>query len=65
MSEEGIGIFKKLLALVCHYCPICKYGRENPESVIGRILHHKFHADYCPMWKAEKEVYEKTQRTST
>jgi hypothetical protein len=22
-------------------------------------LHHKLHADHCPMWKAEQEVYKK------
>jgi hypothetical protein len=24
-------------------------------------LHHKLHADHCPMWKAEQEVYGKKE----
>jgi hypothetical protein len=23
------------------------------------MLHHKLHADNCPMWQAEQEVYKK------
>jgi len=42
---------------MCHYCPICMYGRGKPESVIGKILHHRLHAEHCPMWKAEKAKY--------
>ena len=26
---------------------------------IGKILHHKLHAEHCPMWQAEQEVYGK------
>lgn len=58
MNESKINFFKKLVASVCHYCPFCIYGRKNPDSIIGKILHHRLHADYCPFWKAEKEVYQ-------
>jgi hypothetical protein len=57
VSEENVGPVRKVLAVMCHHCPLCRYGRENPESILGRMLHHKLHADYCPMWKAEKAVY--------
>jgi hypothetical protein len=57
MSERPKGILVRTLAVVCHHCPICKYGRGKPESVVGKILHHRLHADYCPMWKAEKGTY--------
>jgi len=57
MGEDKITFLKKITASVCHYCPFCIYGRKNPESIVGRMLHHKFHADNCPLWKAEKEVY--------
>ena len=57
MNEKEFGTFKKVRAKMCHYCPICIYGRKNPDSVVGKILHHKSHADNCPFWKAEKEVY--------
>lgn len=48
---------KKIMASVCHHCPMCGYGRRHPESLIGRVLHHPLHADHCPFWKAEKEFF--------
>ena len=57
MSEGRKGILTSTLAVMCHYCPICMYGRGKPESVIGKILHHRLHAEHCPMWKAEKAMY--------
>ena len=57
MDTNKIGTFKKIRASICNNCPLCKHARKNPESVVGKILHHKSHADNCPMWKAQKEVY--------
>jgi len=48
---------KHLLGWLCHHCPVCRYGRKHPESLIGRALHSKLHVDNCPAWKAEKEMY--------
>jgi hypothetical protein len=62
MSETKMGLLKRVMASVCHSCPVCRYGRENPESLVGKILHHRFHADHCPMWKAEKEAYAEGKR---
>ena len=62
MEEKKNGIYKKIMASVCHHCPICKYGRNNPESMIGKMLHHKLHSDHCPMWKAEIERYGDRER---
>jgi hypothetical protein len=62
MSEDNIGRFKKIRAAICHNCPMCKHARGNPQSVIGKILHHKMHAEHCPMWKAEQEVYGKERQ---
>ena len=59
MQADDIGRFKKIRAAICHNCPMCKHARENPQSMIGKVLHHKLHADHCPMWKAEQEVYGK------
>jgi len=59
MNEDNIGTFKKIRATMCHHCPMCKHARANPQSGIGKILHHKLHAEHCPMWKAEQEVYGK------
>ena len=54
MNENDIGTFKKIRATICHNCPMCKHARENPQSIIGKILHHQLHAEHCPMWKAEQ-----------
>jgi hypothetical protein len=57
LSEETIPVLKRLRARICHNCPLCNHARKNPDSRIGKILHHRYHADNCPFWKAEKEVY--------
>jgi hypothetical protein len=57
MPKEEPGFYKKIMGAACHHCPLCKYGRSHPESLIGKMLHSKLHADHCPMWKAEKEIY--------
>jgi hypothetical protein len=62
MGEDTLGPVRRGLAVMCHHCPLCRYGRENPESILGRMLRHKLHADYCPMWKAERERYGTDQR---
>ena len=53
----GMGSGKEFMASVCHYCPLCRYGRKNPDSFIGRMLHHPYHSERCPFWRAEKERY--------
>jgi hypothetical protein len=55
--EERLTMFKKIRARICRNCPVCNHARKNPASRIGRVLHHRYHADNCPFWKAEKEVY--------
>lgn len=57
MKNENAGPVKRLLGVVCHYCPLCRYGRKEPDSVVGRLLRHPFHSENCPFWKAEKELY--------
>ena len=65
MSETEVSALKKMMATICHHCPMCSYGRNHPDSLIGKVLHHKYHADNCPFWKAEKAVYqEKTDAAS-
>ncbi|MBW1669104.1 MAG: hypothetical protein JRJ66_13865 [Deltaproteobacteria bacterium] len=58
MKEKQIGFLKKFMALACHYCPVCIYGRKKPQSLAGKLLHHRLHAEHCPFWKAEKAVYD-------
>jgi hypothetical protein len=58
-GKSRVGIFKKSRAVICHYCPFCMYARKRQDSFVGKILHHPNHADNCPMWNAEKEVYQR------
>lgn len=57
IDERDVGLFKKIRAHVCKHCPACTHARNNPESIIGRILHHPFHSKNCPMWKAYEELF--------
>jgi len=59
MSKPATGFLGTALAWMCHHCPVCAHGRAHPESLLGRVLHHRLHADHCPMWKAEQVVYGK------
>ena len=56
VHDERPTRFKRIRARICHHCPLCNHTRKNPDSVIGKI-HHKYHAENCPMWTAEREVY--------
>jgi hypothetical protein len=51
------GRIRHALASICHHCPLCAYGRRHPESALGRLLRHPWHADHCPFWKAERAAY--------
>jgi hypothetical protein len=50
------GLFKRARATVCKHCPACKQARKDPESLVGRVLHHPRHAERCPVWKAYQEI---------
>jgi len=60
ITVRNVRPFKKLKASICKHCPACNHARENPKSIIGRILHHPFHSDHCPIWKAYEEMYGET-----
>jgi hypothetical protein len=51
------GGLRRALAAVCHYCPVCEYGRRHPDTWVGKVLHHPWHADHCPLWRAEQTLY--------
>jgi hypothetical protein len=52
-DEREVSSFKRLRAKICEHCP----ARKSPDSTIGKILHHKFHADHCPLWTAYQDVH--------
>jgi len=41
-----------ILGAMCDKCPLCVYARNNPEALVGRIMH--WHGKWCPAWKAQK-----------
>jgi hypothetical protein len=55
--EQEVSGFKRLRAKICEHCPFCIHARKSPDSTIGRILHHRIHADHCPLWTAHRDVY--------
>jgi hypothetical protein len=52
-----MGPVRRAMAALCHVCPVCAYARRQPASLVGRALHHPWHAERCPFWKAERERY--------
>jgi hypothetical protein len=46
--------FAQFLGKACDGCILCKYARENPETMIGKIM--VWHGKWCPAWKAQKEI---------
>jgi len=50
----------KIVAKICNYCPFCRYARENPQTIFGRIMH--WHGKWCPFWRAWEKVYTKNDK---
>ncbi|MFH1726110.1 MAG: hypothetical protein ABII00_15995 [Elusimicrobiota bacterium] len=57
MNDKESSPPNRFLGAICHHCPLCRFGRKRPGSLIGRLLHHPLHAENCPFWKAEKDLY--------
>jgi len=55
--EQEVSSFKRLRAKICEHCLFCSHARKSPGSTIGKLLHHRFHADHCPLWTAYRDVY--------
>lgn len=57
-ADRGeISGFKRIRATICEHCPVCIHARKSPDSTIGKILHHRYHADHCPLWTAYRDVH--------
>ncbi len=48
-------MFKKLLAKFCNICPLCRFSRKHPDSLLGKIM--IWHGKWCPIWKAWEDMY--------
>jgi len=51
--------FTRFLGKICNGCRFCRYARENPETLIGRIM--AWHGKWCPAWKAQQEFERESQ----
>ncbi len=50
---------ERLLGKACDGCLLCKYARENPATVTGKIM--AWHGKWCPAWKAQQEIERERQ----
>jgi hypothetical protein len=50
-----MGPIKKLMAARCKHCPLCRFARANPETLVGKAV--AFHGRFCPFWRAYQQVY--------
>lgn len=53
---------KNMFAKVCNSCFLCKYARNRPDSVFGKVMH--WHGTWCPAWKAYEEIYGEKAKTT-
>ncbi len=55
--------FTRFLGTTCDECSFCRYARENPETLAGKIM--AWHGTWCPAWKAQKEIEKERQMQSS
>lgn len=46
--------FTRVLGQACDDCRLCRYARENPHTLLGKIMN--WHGRWCPAWKAQKSI---------
>jgi hypothetical protein len=44
------GMLWTLMAKRCDHCPLCRYAREKPDSLFGKMM--ALHGKLCPFWRA-------------
>jgi len=49
----------RFLGTICDGCRFCRYARENPATLAGRVM--AWHGKWCPAWKAQKEIEKERQ----
>jgi len=45
---------ERFLGKACDGCRLCRYARNNPETLFGRLM--RWHGKWCPAWKAQQEI---------
>ena len=51
---------EEFLGKACDGCFLCRYARDNPATMIGKIM--TWHGKWCPAWKAQKGVERERQQ---
>lgn len=55
--------FARFLGTVCDECKLCRYARENPQTLVGKVM--EWHGRWCPAWKAQKEIEREREAQSS
>ncbi len=51
---------ERLFGKACDGCRLCVYARDNPATIIGKIM--AWHGKWCPAWKAQQEIERERQQ---
>lgn len=51
--------FNRFLGEICANCTLCRYARQNPDTLVGKIM--AWHGKWCPAWKAQQELDQERQ----
>jgi hypothetical protein len=54
--------FKQFLGKACDGCSLCRYARDNPATMIGKIM--AWHGKWCPAWKAQQDIERERQQAA-
>lgn len=55
IDDKQHNVLVRLMAQRCEKCALCRHARENPESLVARLV--RFHGRFCPFWRAHERVY--------
>jgi len=53
---------EQFLGKACDGCLLCRYARENSETVVRKIM--SWHGKWCPAWKAQQEIERERQQVA-
>jgi len=51
---------EQFLGKACDGCRLCRYARDNPATMIGKIM--AWHGKWCSAWKAQQEIERERQQ---
>jgi hypothetical protein len=54
---------ERFMGKACDDCRLCRYARNNPATMIGKIM--TWHGKWCPPWKAQQEIERERRQEAT